>query len=61
MLRHTFDLMEDWLEDLDTDPNLLDCIAEYAHGRGGCTMMEICHSLGEEYHQMAKDQDKIGW
>jgi hypothetical protein len=30
--KHTLDLMEEWLEDAETDPNLLDCIAEYAHG-----------------------------
>jgi hypothetical protein len=49
-LWHTLDLLEDWLEESDTDPNLLDCIAEYAHCHSGCTMTEICHGLGEEYH-----------
>jgi hypothetical protein len=60
-LLYTLDLMEDWIEELDPDPDLLGCIAEYEHGRGGCTMTEICQGLGEEYHQMAKDQDKIRW
>ncbi len=27
-LRHTLDLMEEWLEEAETDPDLLDCIAE---------------------------------
>ncbi len=30
--RLTLDLMEEWLEEVETDPNLLDCIAENAHG-----------------------------
>ncbi len=49
------------MQEVDTDPDLLDCIAEYAYARGGRTMVEICHGLGEIYLQMAQDQDKIGW
>jgi hypothetical protein len=45
----------------DTDPDLLDCIAEYAYSQGGCTMVEICHGLGDQFQQMAWDQDAIGW
>jgi hypothetical protein len=41
MLRHTLDLMEDWLEESNTDPNLLDCIAEYAHGHCGCRSVMV--------------------
>ena len=60
-LKHTINLMESWLEDANTDPDLLDCIAEYAHGRGGRSMLEICTGLGEEYTIMAREQDEIGW
>ncbi len=60
-LQHTVDLMEDWLTEADTDPDLLDCIAEYAYSRGGRSMTEICYGLGEEYQKMARDQDVIGW
>ncbi len=60
-LHHTIDLMEAWMEEVDTDPDLLDCIAEYAYARGGRTMMEICDGLGERYLQMARKQDAIGW
>ena len=49
------------MEEADTDPILLDCIAEYACGRGGCTMVEICTGLEKTYQQMAADQDTIGW
>ena len=60
-LRRTIDLMEGWMEEVDTDPILLDCIVEYACGRGGRTMVEICTGLEESYQQMAADQDAIGW
>jgi hypothetical protein len=60
-LRHTIDLMEGWMEEVGTDPILLDCIAEYACGRGGRTMGEICSGLEGTYQQMAADQDAIGW
>ncbi len=51
MKKLTLDLAEKWLEEMDTDPDLLDCIMEYAHGRGGRTMESICEGLG----------DAIGW
>ncbi len=60
-LQHTVNLMEDLLTKADTDPNLLDCIAEYAYSRGRRLMTEICYGLGEEYQKMARDQDLIGW
>jgi hypothetical protein len=60
-LHHTIDLMEAWMKEVDTDPDLLDCIAEYAYAGGGRAMMEICNGLGETYLQMAQEQDQIGW
>jgi hypothetical protein len=60
-LHHTLNLVEAWLEEADTDPDLLDCIAEYAYGCGGCTMVKICNGLGDQFQQMAWDQDAIGW
>ncbi len=33
-LKHTLELMEEWLIEADTEPDLLDCIMEYAHSRG---------------------------
>jgi hypothetical protein len=60
-MHHTVDLLEDWLEESGTDPDLLDCIAEYAYSRGGCTMGEICNGLGEPFQRMAWDQDEISW
>jgi hypothetical protein len=60
-LRHTIDLMEAWMEEVDTEPDLLDCIAEYAWARGGRTMEDICTGLGDDFQRMAWDQDAIGW
>jgi hypothetical protein len=52
-----------WLSEADTDPDLRDCIIEYAEGRGYISMMEICDELGldHKYRLMAIDQDKVGW
>jgi hypothetical protein len=60
-LHHTINLSESWLEEAGTNPVLLDCIAEYAYGRGRCTMVEICQGLGDPFQQMVQDQDPIGW
>ncbi len=45
-LYHMINLLKSWLEEAGTNPVLLDCIVEYAYGRGGCTMVEICQGLG---------------
>jgi hypothetical protein len=58
-LKLMIDLMEVWLEEADTEPDLFDCIAEYAHGQGGCSMTDICKGLGPQFMQMARDQDAI--
>jgi hypothetical protein len=60
-LKHTIDLLEQWLSEGGTDPDPLDCIAEYAYGWGGRTMVDICQGLGEDFQKMARDQDAIGW
>ena len=49
------------MKEVGTEPILLDCIAEYAFGRGGRTMAEICSGLEESYQRMAVEQDAIGW
>jgi hypothetical protein len=59
-LKQTIDLVENYLEEAETDLDLLDCIVEFALGRGGKSMEEICHGLGEPYMQMAREQDVIG-
>jgi hypothetical protein len=53
--------MEEWLDETETDPDLLDCITEYAHGQGERTMTKICSGLGQKFIKMAKEQDAIEW
>ena len=57
----TIDMLELWLIQEQTDPGLQDCIIQYARGRGGTTMGEICEDKHEKYHHFAVSQDKIGW
>ena len=44
-----------------TDPDLRDCIYEYAMGRGRVTMEEICEEnfYDQRYRVMARTQDEI--
>ena len=60
-LQHTLDLTEEWLEDKETDTELMDCMMELAHGRGRKTMGKICEGLDQRFICMAKEQDSIGW
>jgi hypothetical protein len=46
---------------VDTDPDLRECIVEYAKGIGTITMSEICWNMDAWFWQMALDQDEIGW
>ena len=34
--------MDQWMKQSNTDPDLRDCIYEYATGRGRLSMEEIC-------------------
>jgi hypothetical protein len=53
--------MEAWMKEVDMDPDLLECIAEYAYAQGSRAMTKFCNGLGEIYLQMACNQDAIGW
>jgi hypothetical protein len=57
----SIDFLKHWLTEVDTDPELIDCIIEYAQGQGGSSMMEICYEKALHYQLMMADQDKIGW
>jgi hypothetical protein len=54
------DFVEEWLEEVDTDPMVVTCVVEYARGRGYITMQDICRRMGSQYQVMAEDQDTIG-
>jgi hypothetical protein len=57
----SIDLLSRWMVEVDTDPNLRECILEYAKGRGTITMSEICQGRDSQFQRMAMDQDEIGW
>jgi hypothetical protein len=60
-LMKSIDLLEQWLEEADTDPVLHECIVEYARVRGQQAMMDICRGMDFQYTKMAVKQDAIGW
>ena len=59
----SIDLLDRWLDDEDTDPELRMCITEYAQGRGNSSMYDICreNDLDQSFLSMAIEQDLIGW
>ncbi len=60
-LQPMIDFVEEWLEEVDTDPMVVTCVVEYTGGCGYITMRDICHRMGSQYQVMAEDQDTIGW
>jgi hypothetical protein len=63
VLYATIKLLDQWMKRRAMDPNLRECIYEYAMGRGRRTMAEICsdHGYNGRYQGMARAQDAIGW
>jgi len=57
----SIDLLKTWLHEVETDPTLIECMVEYAKGRGRLSMLEICWGFDMRYRLMAWDQDEIGW
>jgi hypothetical protein len=60
-LLQSIDLMDNWMMEVNTDPTLRRCIAEYAAGRGNVSMSDIVWGMEGLYQNMAKSQDTIGW
>jgi hypothetical protein len=60
-LHKTVDFVVEWLAEIGTHSTLQTCIAQYAHGRGYLSMKEVCRELGQQFQEMAIDQDEIGW
>ncbi len=55
------ELLERWLYDVNTDPELAECIVEYVQGQGQELMEEIVWGAPERFNAMGQSQDKIGW
>ncbi len=60
-LMKSINILEQWLVEVDMDPNLSHCIVEYARGRGQLTMSEVCRGMDYRYTKMADEQVDIGW
>ena len=56
----TIDLVDDWLVESDTDPELRDCLIRYARSRGDEPMEYICMGI-PRFRRMSLEQDKLGW
>jgi hypothetical protein len=54
---HLIDLLQQWLVEVDTDPDLWEGLVEYARGQGGRTMTEICRGMDNRYRRVAEEQD----
>jgi len=55
------ELLERWQYNINTDPELAECIVEYVQGRGQKLMEEIVWGAPERFNAMGWSQDKIGW
>jgi hypothetical protein len=55
------ELLEWWLYDVNTDPELVECIVKYVQGWGQELMEEIVWGAPERFNAMGQSQDKIGW
>jgi hypothetical protein len=53
--------LEQWLNNVDTDPELSDCIVEYVQRGGQESMDEIVQEVPGRLNAMGQSQDKIGW
>jgi hypothetical protein len=60
-LQRTIDFVEDWLVQVETAPKIIQCVIQYARGRGYISMGDICGNMGQQFRDMAEEQDTIGW
>ncbi len=62
-LHATISLLDRSIKQNNTDPDLRECIYEYAMGRGRTSIVEICaeNDYDKRYRTMARLQDSIGW
>ncbi len=53
--------LEQWLHDVDMDPELVDCIVEYVQRWGQESMEETVQEMPRRFNVMGQSQDRIGW
>jgi hypothetical protein len=61
VFKKSINLLDQWMQDIGTDPTLQKCIMEYCEGRGGKSMDFVTMGRHQQYQQMAAEQDKIRW
>lgn len=60
-LDRSIDLLECWLSLSDTEPLLKRVLVEFARGRGRRRMSGMVERMGEEWKEIGRTQDLIGW
>jgi hypothetical protein len=53
--------LERWLEEANTDPDLIDCIVDYVQGRGTITMASAMQNSPPRFQAFRHLQNIIGW
>ncbi len=59
-LMQTIGLLQKWLLELETDPELASCLVKFACSQGMKSLEEICQHA-PQLHWMAVAQDRLGW
>lgn len=60
-LLSSIEVLEEWLEEMGTDPLLSAGIIHYASGRGGVSLEEFYYGSSGEYRRLGRAQDRVGW
>ena len=54
--------LEEWMESVDTAPELQYCIVEYLRGRSAVAMLDIAREISvTRLDRLGKSHDEIGW
>jgi hypothetical protein len=53
--------LEQWLEEANTDPDLINCIVDYVQGRGTLTMASAVQNTPPQFQALELSQDTIEW
>ena len=53
--------LEHWMEEANTDPDLIECIVDYVQGQGTVTMASAVQNTPARFQALGHLQDMIGW
>lgn len=60
-LNASISLLERWLSESNTEPQLAHVLVQYARSRGTRFMFDLCRGMGPTFARLAQAQDEIGW